>query len=67
MNLFIKSRLWRSSLVRELSLVLLIKLVIIYFLKVMFFSEPVAVSWRAPDIDQVLLEPEKIGDKSAIE
>jgi hypothetical protein len=47
---------WRSALVRELTLVLLIKLVLIYFLKVMFFSEPVAVSWKAPDIDQVLLD-----------
>ncbi|MEN8218769.1 MAG: cytochrome oxidase putative small subunit CydP [Pseudomonadota bacterium] len=52
----IKLPLWRSPLVRELTLVLLIKLVIVYFLKVTFFNEPVAVSWVAPDIDQVLLD-----------
>ncbi|KHD05316.1 hypothetical protein PN36_09935 [Candidatus Thiomargarita nelsonii] len=54
MKLAIKLPFWRSPLVRELALVLLMKLVIIYFLKVTFFNEPVAVSWVAPDIDQVL-------------
>jgi hypothetical protein len=58
---------WRSALVRELTLVLLIKLVLIYFLKVMFFSEPVAVSWKAADIDQVLLDLKNTHSHTSIE
>ena len=66
LNLQPNSTFWRSALVRELTLVLLIKIVIIYSLKVIFFSEPVAISWQAPDIDQVLLDSKNTHLKTSV-
>ena len=49
-------KFFQRPLVRELTIVLIIKLLIIVFLKISFFNNPVAVSWQAPDIDKVLLK-----------
>lgn len=49
-------KFFQRPLVRELTIVLIIKVIIIFFLKITFFNNPVAISWQAPDIDKVLLK-----------
>lgn len=53
-------KFFQRPLIRELIIVLAIKLLILYFFKITFFSNPVAISWEAPDIDKVLLSGENL-------
>ncbi len=53
-------KFFQRPLIRELIIVLVIKLLILYFLKITFFNNPVAISWQAPNIEEVLLSGENL-------